>query len=146
MSRTGDNDGAQTVGVIDPTARIVAGLIRSRAEPFISSINQNGDVRFALPIRPSKITRADLLAMPMVRTNSFVDFIGEYLVRKHFGRFETVILRPDYKRLVKSCQHLHFGFWFDDGALSFQFHASFLHQLFNRELKEVLIHESVENQ
>src|SRR5271168_341458 len=146
MSRLGNDSGAQRVGSIhDSTPRVVAGLLRSRAEPLISSVSEIGDVRFAIPIRPSRITRADLLTMPMVRTYAFVDFLGEYLVRRHFRFFEPVILRGDYERMVKTSQHQHFGFWFNDGALIFQCHASVLNRIFNQELKGMLTHETVEN-
>jgi hypothetical protein len=142
MSRIDDN-GAQTVGVIDPTPRIVAGLLRSRAEPLVHPLTENGDVVFGVPLTPSRITLADIEAMPMANSYAFGDFVGEYLVRKHFRFFEPLILRPDYGRLVKTHQHLHFGVWFDAGAFRMQCHISALHDIFNRDLRRMLRHESV---
>jgi hypothetical protein len=141
--RLGD-DGAQTVGSLpDPTARIVSGLLRSRAEPIVHPLTENGDVVFGVPLTPSRITLADIEAMPMANSYSFGDFVGEYLVRKHFRFFEPLVLRNDYAKLVKAHQHLHFGVWFDAGAFRMQCHISALHDIFNRDLRRMLRHESV---
>jgi hypothetical protein len=147
MNRLGDDPGANPIGLgEDMTPRIVAGLLLGKTAITSIQTGTNGDIRFFLPLRPAKVSRADLLRMDMSRSNSLANFLGEFLVRRNPGRFETFVLRDDYAQQVKRCRHEHFGMWFEEpGGIRFQFHLSFLNQIFNDDISRLLGQESGEN-
>jgi hypothetical protein len=141
----GDDPGAKPMepGSVT-TPRIVAGLLLGKT--VVTSIQAtNGDIRFVLPLRAAKVSRADLLSMSMCRSNSLANFLGEFLIRRNPGRFEPFVLRDDFPQQVKRCRHENFGMWFEEAAgIRFQFHVSLLHQVFNDDLKTLLGSESVQ--
>jgi hypothetical protein len=142
MNQIGNDGGAVSHGEQDTTSRVVAALLRSRVGILLHQPSETGDIRFALPLKPLRLTKSDLSQMPMLRTNAFVDFAGEFLVRKHLGRFDDLVLRPDFDQIVRKYSHAHFGLWFDEGSIAFGFHASLLNRLFNQELAGILTHDS----
>jgi hypothetical protein len=142
----GDDPGAKPMKPADdPTPRIIANLLLGKTA--VTSIQAtNGDIRFFLPLRPAKVSRADLLSMSMCRSNSLANFLGEFLIRRNPGRFEPFVLRAAYDQQVKRCKHEHFGMWFEEpGGIRFQFHVSLLNRIFNDDLNMLLGHESVQN-
>src|ERR1017187_5612081 len=95
----GDDLGAKPMEPgTDTTPRIVSNLLLGKTVVTSIQIGTNGDIRFFLPLRPAKVSRADLLSMDMARSNSLANFLGEFLVRRNPGRFETFVLRtvPDF--------------------------------------------------
>jgi hypothetical protein len=146
MNRLGDNPGVKPMEPgTDTTPRIVSNLLLGKT--VITSIQAtNGDIRFFLPLRAAKVSREDLLSMGMSRSNSLANFLGEFLIRRNPGRFETFVLQDDYAQQVKRCRHENFGMWFEEPAgIRFQFHVSLLNQIFNHDLNMLLGQESVHN-
>jgi hypothetical protein len=74
MNRLGDDSKANPLEPVDDTTpRIVAALLLGKTD--ITSIQTgNGDVRFILPLRPAKVSRADLLKMDMAPSNALANF------------------------------------------------------------------------
>jgi hypothetical protein len=142
----GDDPGAEPMKPgEDTTPRIVSNLLLGKT--VVTSIQAtNGDIRFILPLRPAKVSRADLLSMDMARSNALANFLGEFLIRRNPRRFETFVLRDNFPQQVKRCRHEHFGMWFEEPAgIRFQFHVSLLNRIFNDDINVLLGHESVQN-
>ena len=84
--------------------------------------------------------------MGMSRSNSLANFLGEFLIRRNPGRFETFVLQDDYAQQVKRCRHENFGMWFEEPAgIRFQFHVSLLNQIFNDDLSTLIGQDSIQN-
>ena len=80
----GDDPGVKPIGLgEDTTPRIVAGLLLGKTSITSIQVGTNGDIRFILPLRPAKVSRADLLSMSMCRSNSLANFLGEFLIRRN---------------------------------------------------------------
>jgi hypothetical protein len=143
----GDDPGAKPMEPgTDTTPRIVSNLLLGKTVITSIQVGINGDIRFFLPLRPAKVSRADLLSMDMARSNSLANFLGEFLVRRNPGRFEPFVLRDDFPQQVKRCRHEHFGMWFEEPAgIRFQFHVSFLNRIFNDDLNILLGQESAQD-
>ena len=104
----------------------------------IREVTEDGDVIFAVDLRPHGIRPSDLTRANLLKTHLLADFIGEFLLRENISQFLDLLTKPEYEQMVRRFQHRWYGLWVLGSSLQFQFHASRLFDLINENLKAML--------
>jgi len=132
---------SQTPGDQFPSA-LLARVIRADAAVTYDELTGEGDIRFSIPMRAIRLSRAAMERYPLCRTSFFIDLIGEVLVRKNIAQFVDVLKKLDatvYDSRVNAHKHRHFGLIIDEkGVLRFQFHISLVQRILTEDLNALL--------
>ena len=106
-------------------------------------IGKDGDIIFSLPQKSLGLTDEDMKKYPILKSNFFANFIGEYLVRKHINKFLKMLLEIDsgeYQKTVCGFNHKNFGMFVcaKSKTFKFQFHISLIQAILTEDLNNII--------
>ena len=109
----------------------------------IEPIGKDGDVIFSLSQKSMGLLDGDIKKYPIIRTNFFANFIGEFLVRKHINKFLKLILETnpeEYRKVVCGFNHKNFGMFVcsKSKTFKFQFHISLIQSILTEDLNNII--------
>jgi len=124
-------------------AKVFGGGNQENQDIKIENLGKDGDVVFSLPQKAMGLSDDDMQKYPILRSNYFTNFIGEFLVRKNIGKFLKMLLemRPEeYKKVVCSFNHKNFGMFVcsKSKTLKFQFHISLVQSILTEDLNKII--------
>src|ERR1035437_8456627 len=107
------------------------------------TIGKDGDVVFSLSQKSMGLTDDDLKKYPVLRSNYFANFIGEFLVRKNINKFLKMLLEIDpeeYRKTVCGFNHKNFGMFVcpKSKIFKFQFHISLIQGILTEDLNNII--------
>jgi hypothetical protein len=97
----------------DPTARVVARILKAKPAITIKDISEMGDVVFTVDLKPFGVKAACLRQASLLKTHLLADFVGEFLLRQNLNLFMDLLMNQSYERMVGLYQHRNYGMWID---------------------------------
>ncbi len=100
----------------------------------IDQVQSNGDVAFRVLLKDCNFQKEDF-DNPITKTNFFVNFIGELLVRDNINKFSIILTNLDrslYQKMICSDEdHKDFGMIVDDkwSSITFLMHLSLIQKI-----------------
>lgn len=106
------------------------------------SVSHEGDATFSVDLKQFGLKIKDFGQDRIYESSFFVNFLGEYLVRKNMDIFANLITDlpfTDYENVVCGYTHSDFGVVYqDDNTLHFTMHLSLVQNIMTEELKKIV--------
>jgi len=108
----------------------------------IEKVTKEGDIIFFIDQKALGLLDQDFKKYPILKTNFFANFMGEFLVRHNINEFTKIILNippSEYNNIVNKFNHRNFGMFYQqtNQIFTFQFHVSLIQNILLEELEKI---------